>query len=1198
MSAHRIKILRRFAHLQLGKVTAAVFLTVSVGLLTLQTGGHAQVPNPLPYTGGYLVTGNYVVGGVDLTDDLNPSDPVTGLSTGSIQISGVPTDATIVGAYLYWETITLQADPSQATAKFRGYDLPLDDEVAVRRISLDLVGSAATCWSSGTPLTMHHFKADVLRYFDVRLDKDNNETGKRIVNGAHEIQLPTRSGNQVPESAGATLVIVYVDPSEPLRKIVFYDGRYRQPDLNTPMVQTLQGFYKSALTNKSAKLTHIVASGQPNNKDRIFFNDGPTTGQPGYDATNGYQQATDPVFGGTSSQRGWSQNTVLDPSLYRDVTYNVSNFMNPGNVSYPGNPPPGNYGETATTTLDHTQGGSYDCLVWGAIIFSTAVDDDEVNQDTSQFPGDGIPDGLEEASAAGGLLDPDGKPLPDLRNMGATDAQRDLFIEINAMRTLASKVHGSTSAPYGGAGTSPATVSVPPHTHMPTPEVLKLIGDAYVAHGITPHFDVGNIQAYKNHGNFYDTLDGNPVADGVISHTNWVDDYDSDVADAYLVSSDPKGGELIDEHSCLNPIIPTCQFPDFPGTVGWKLGLQLVRDWPVGVNGEELITPAELEAWKLGPDYRHRFDRKRFGLFHYMLYAHYRGLAKSEFPCLTAGNPGTPTGTDLDTGTCSGSLKDNPDFYVPSSSGGFADRPGGNAMVTMGRWDEYVGKPFSRAATSFHELGHNLNLSHGGILPSLGDKAQNTPTIVEPNCKPNYLSSMSYLFQIHGLLDDEDNLHLDYSNAQHSNISESATIGDGSLPGALYRPAWYAPYPSTLATSLGVSKATRYCNGLRFPALNEPSMARVYVDSAGDPIDWQGDDPSGSNASAFQQDVNFDSGVTALMKGFNDWQNIRLNQIMSGRKVGRVIGESSDWSGDGSDWLGDGSDWTGDGSDWLGDGSDWLGDGSDWLGDGSDWTGDGSDWLGDGSDWSGDGSVPFELDFEAAKGLGRSAPSALKTCIIGGTNPACSSALPFDPLYHKNEARFQGSTFDQASYHVERKRGDATSTYPWAEVGTTPTLIFKDSAHLPDTVFFTYKARGEFNNPSAFSGYSKTIATATIAAVNEPPVANADTYSIRRNRDLKVPTNLGVLANDTDVDSPLASKSSWRAVLVPNSGPFHGTLIFNADGSFTYSPASAYTGPDSFQYRANNGVWSVDPTVPMNTVDSNIATVSITVTER
>ena len=72
----------------------------------------------------------------------------------------------------------------------------------------------------------------------------------------------------------------------------------------------------------------------------------------------------------------------------------------------------------------------------------------------------------------------------------------------------------------------------------------------------------------------------------------------------------------------------------------------------------------------------------------------------------------------------------------------------------------------------------------------------------------------------------------------------------------------------------------------------------------------------------------------------------------------------------------------------------------------------------------------------------------------------------------------------------------------------------------------------------------------------------------------------GVLANDTDADgNPLT------AVLV--SGPSHGTLVLNANGSFTYTPAFGYRGLDSFTYKASDG-----------TAYSNVATVSLTINVR
>ena len=61
-----------------------------------------------------------------------------------------------------------------------------------------------------------------------------------------------------------------------------------------------------------------------------------------------------------------------------------------------------------------------------------------------------------------------------------------------------------------------------------------MLGDAYAARGITPHFDVGDITSYHSLG--------------VVPHTDWVDDYTSLEADPYLVPSHlARGGEIIKE---------------------------------------------------------------------------------------------------------------------------------------------------------------------------------------------------------------------------------------------------------------------------------------------------------------------------------------------------------------------------------------------------------------------------------------------------------------------------------------------------------------------------------------------------------------------------------------------------------------------------------------------------------------------------
>jgi VCBS repeat-containing protein len=132
---------------------------------------------------------------------------------------------------------------------------------------------------------------------------------------------------------------------------------------------------------------------------------------------------------------------------------------------------------------------------------------------------------------------------------------------------------------------------------------------------------------------------------------------------------------------------------------------------------------------------------------------------------------------------------------------------------------------------------------------------------------------------------------------------------------------------------------------------------------------------------------------------------------------------------------------------------------------------------------------------------------------------------------------------------------------------------------------FTYMPAANYNGLDSFTyvandgALNSTPATVTITVnpVNDAPIAANDNYATAEDTPLSIPS-LGVLINDTDVDG-----DSLTAILVTNVS--HGTLSLNSDGSFDYIPAADYNGLDSFTYVANDG-----------TVDSNIATVSITVT--
>jgi hypothetical protein len=104
-----------------------------------------------------------------------------------------------------------------------------------------------------------------------------------------------------------------------------------------------------------------------------------------------------------------------------------------------------------------------------------------------------------------------------------------------------------------------------------------------------------------------------------------------------------------------------------------------------------------------------------------------------------------------------------------------------------------------------------------------------------------------------------------------------------------------------------------------------------------------------------------------------------------------------------------------------------------------------------------------------------------------------------------------------------------------------------------------------------------TVVTIVVTPTNDVPVATGEAYSTDEDTPLSVAAP-GLLANDVDIDGD-------RLTTVLIDQPLRGSVVLNANGSFSYAPALNFSGADSFSYRVNDG----------NGRDSNTVVVALTV---
>jgi hypothetical protein len=182
-----------------------------------------------------------------------------------------------------------------------------------------------------------------------------------------------------------------------------------------------------------------------------------------------------------------------------------------------------------------------------------------------------------------------------------------------------------------------------------------------------------------------------------------------------------------------------------------------------------------------------------------------------------------------------------------SGSSGRAELPGNDLLMTMGNWGFSTATTSGRnrlinmqASTLMHELGHNLNLGHGGNEGV--------------NYKPNYWSIMNYHYQLTGLDANPagSTAYLRWKGAALCSLPNSP-CGD----------------PSQFIMS--------YSNGTG-AALNENNLFEINNIGRGNSsgtafADW--DLSGGLTSSALSIDLNNDGSKTTLTD-HNDWGNLVL----------------------------------------------------------------------------------------------------------------------------------------------------------------------------------------------------------------------------------------------------------------------------------------------------------------------------------
>lgn len=175
--------------------------------------------------------------------------------------------------------------------------------------------------------------------------------------------------------------------------------------------------------------------------------------------------------------------------------------------------------------------------------------------------------------------------------------------------------------------------------------------------------------------------------------------------------------------------------------------------------------------------------------------------------------------------------------------------------------------------------------------------------------------------------------------------------------------------------------------------------------------------------------------------------------------------------------------------------------------------------------------------------------------VVSGAGTASCTATVSDSAVGGFAAWPQGSVTFNATGPGTGTFTPGTGTCALVRIGLTTTssctVLFNGT--VPSGTSAAYGIGASYT-PSV-SPHLGSTATGTTVTFAVTPTAVGDSYSTLESTTLNVSAP-GVLGNDTGAS----------LVVTSNTAASNGLVTQNADGSFTYVPTPAYTGPDSFTY--------------------------------